>query len=462
MRERPPIVTVLGHVDHGKTTLLDTIRKTGVAAREAGGITQSIGASKITTKEGSITFIDTPGHAAFRQMRAHGARVADIAVLVVAADDGPMPQTKEALKYLIDSKTPFVVALTKVDLPGSNIEKATSELEKEGILFEGRGGDTPKVEVSARLGKGIEELLEMIFLLAEVNGLKGEKEGHLEAVIIEANKDKRGATVSVIVKSGILKVGQDIVAGSAVAKIRGLFDSNDKPVREVAPGDPALLLGFSELPPVGTGIFEKAKESIVKVIPAEKMIIKKAGEDELGIVLKAGSLGSLDALRAALPEKVIVLGESVGEVTESDVFFAKSIGAQILVFQSKTPPGASKLAETEGVHIHEFKIIYELLKFTEEGLDKKIQKVLGSAKIMDTFPFSGKLVAGCKIIEGKITVGTKVELLRGEMKLGDVRIKSIRKGKTEVSEVGAGVECGILFAPQLDFQIGDVLVSARK
>lgn len=459
--QRPPIVTVLGHVDHGKTTLLDTIRNSQVADREAGGITQSIGASRVTTKEGDITFIDTPGHAAFSQMRVRGARVADIAILVVAADDGPMPQTKEALKYLVDTKTPFVVALTKTDLPSANVESAINQLEKEGVLFEGRGGDTPKVEVSSKKGSGIDELIEMIFLVAGVNEIAGKPNDPLEAVIIETNKDKRGPVVSVVVKKGTLTTSKKIYSEGLSAKARGLFDDQNKPVKEVLPGQPTLILGFSDLPPVGGSVVEPGTQNLSTQNLRSKKIIPKAGEDEVAIILKAGSAGALEATKSSLPEKAVVLGESIGEVTESDIFFAKSVGAKIIVFQSKTSSSASALAGTESVEVHEFKIIYELLKYLEEELDLKTVKVLGKAEILNTFPYSGKIVAGCKITEGKISKSSKLELLRGDKKLGDVRIKSIKKQKQDVEEVLVGEECGILFAPQLDFQVGDVLLSAR-
>jgi translation initiation factor IF-2 len=460
MTARPPIVTILGHVDHGKTTLLDTIRKSSVASREAGGITQSIGASKVMTSEGSITFIDTPGHAAFSQMRERGAKVADIAVLVVAADDGPMPQTREALSYLKQTKTPFIVALTKVDLPTANLEKAISELEKEGILFEGRGGDTPKIELSSKTGKGIDELLEMLFLVSGVSGVTGDKDGNLEAVVIETNKDKRGAVVSVVVKNGTLSSGKEIFADGITAKVRGLFDDDNKAAKSALPGDPSLILGFSQLPHVGSILVEHGNEQIVKEIPGDKAIVRKPGEEEVGIVLKAGSAGALEATIASLPGNAVVLDESIGEVTQSDVFFAKSVGAKIIVFQSKVPGSAAKLASTEGIEIHEFKIIYELLKYLEDELDQITIKIIGRAEVLGIFPYNGKNVAGCKVIEGKISMNARLELIRGDKKLGDVRIKSLKKGKQDAEDVLVGQECGILFAPQLDFQVGDVLLSA--
>jgi translation initiation factor IF-2 len=334
-------------------------------------------------------------------------------------------------------------------------------MEKNGVLFEGRGGDTPKVEISAKQKTGINELVEMIFLLAGVNDIKGGKDDALEAIIIETNKDKRGPVVSAVVKAGTLKVGKDISSGGVNARVRGLFNDLGKSVKEVLPGDPTLILGFSDLPKVGAKLVEKGVDQITLEDKSKKMIVQKPGEEEVGIVLKAGAAGALEATKASLPGKAIVLGESIGEVTESDVFFAKSGGAKIIVFQSKVPGSVQKLADTESVEIHEFKIIYELIKYLELELDQKTQKILGRAEIIASFPFSGKLVAGCKIVEGKITVNAPLELYRDATKLGDVKIKSLKKQKADIQEVLVGEECGILFAPQLDFQVGDMLLSAR-
>lgn len=241
---RPPIVTVLGHVDHGKTSLLDAIRQTNIQGREAGGITQSIGASMIHTKEGVITFVDTPGHAAFSQMRVRGTRVADIALLVVAADDGVMPQTKEAISYIRESETPMIVVLTKIDLPGANIERAITQLEQEGILFEGRGGTTPYVKTSTKTKEGMEGLLELIELMAQVEGIVADPGGSVEAVVIETNKDKRGAAVSVVVRNGTLKVGQILSSHKTSARVRGIFGEQNKPVKEVFPASQPWFWAF--------------------------------------------------------------------------------------------------------------------------------------------------------------------------------------------------------------------------
>lgn len=458
---RPPIVTVLGHVDHGKTTLLDAIRKTNVALREAGGITQSIGASVIEAKNGqSITFIDTPGHAAFKNMRSRGANLADIAILVVAADDGAKPQTKEALEFIRDAKIPFIVAATKTDLPSASVEQVRGDLEKEGILFEGRGGDVPLVPLSAKKGEGINELLEMIILVSQIHEVKGEKEGILEAIVIETSKDKRGPLASVVIRNGTLKVGDDIAAETVKIKVRGLFDYQGKPTKEVGPGMPAQILGFKEFPPVGSRV-GRAKEGALPVAKTAEKAVSQA-EGSLPVVVKANSTGSLEVLLANLPKDTFVVTSGVGALSETDVFLAKAAGAKIYVFEASVPTPVKKLAETEGVKIEVFKVIYELFEKIEESIKAGVIEVLGSAEIIAVFPYENQRVAGCKVIRGSITKGTKVVLKRDEKILGDVKIQSIKKQKQDVNEVKQGEECGILFVPGFNFKIGDNLVALGK
>jgi translation initiation factor IF-2 len=459
---RPPIIAVLGHVDHGKTTLLDSLRKTNVANREVGGITQSIGASVVTSKSGKkITFIDTPGHAAFKQMRSRGAKVADIAILVVAADDGIKPQTQEAIKHILEAKTTLIVALTKIDLNTANVDLAKGQLEKEGILLEGRGGDTPVVEVSAKSGLGLDALLEMIELVTEVSEIKAEKNGKLEAVVIETVVGKRGPTVSVVVRNGSLRVGDFIKTSAVQAKVRGLFDDQDLPVKEVDPGYPALILGFSKLPEVGDVITSSQKEELknetIAKIPSAKVI-----EGQLPIVLKAKSAGSLEAILPGLPQEVVAISSSVGDLNDNDIFLAKAAGGIICVFETKIPSNVSKLADTEGVEIHDFKIIYKLFEFLQERVDSGKRKIFGKAKILDSFPFNNKKVAGCRVESGVIEKSSKLVLVRGEEELGDIRAVSLRKQKDEVTQVKEGEEFGIIIAPQLDFVPGDVILSVAK
>ena len=455
-----PIVTVLGHVDHGKTTLLDAIRKTNVAAREAGGITQGIGASVVTTKGGKeITFIDTPGHAAFSSMRSRGAKVADIAILVVDASDGVKPQTLEALQLIKEAEIPFLVAITKTDLPSADIEGVKGGLEKVGVAFEGRGGDTPVVAVSAKRAKGIDELLETISLLSEVHETKGTKEAELEAVVIESSKDKRGVYANIVVRNGTLKSGDTIFAEGVEIKTRALFNLKGETVKEVLPGEPAQVIGFNEIPPVGARI---AKTSSLPVSKEKKEQIGKLKEGEIAIFLKAGNLGSLEAVSASLPSGVVLLDSGVGEVIESDILDAKALNAWIFAFEAKVSPSIAKFAEAEGVRVEKFEIIYELLERLGELLKKGQVEVLGKAEVIASFPFNNKKIAGCKVSQGKITKADNLILKREEKELGKVKVISLKRQKSEIMEAKPGEEFGVLFEPQLDFQIGDVLLSVRK
>lgn len=456
---RQPIVTVLGHVDHGKTSLLDAIRNTSVFAGEAGGITQSIGASEVTTKEGKkITFIDTPGHAAFSAMRSRGATVADIAILVIAATEGVKPQTSEAINLIKEAKVPFIVAVTKTDLPTASVETVLGELEKQEIYFEGRGGQTPYIPVSAKDKKGLNELLDVIVLLSEVNGISADPEGELEAVVIETNKEKGGNSVSVVVKNGTLKTGDTIYTEDATGRVRGLFNSLGQTVKEILPGEPVKILGFDDLPLVGSIVkkgmsFDTSKKELV----TNKF--ERFDKTKIPLYLKASSSGALEALIASIPPEFTVVFSAVGDVTESDVMDAKANSALIFAFESKVPPNVLRLAEMDKVKIQSFKIIYELLQKLDEIVKKGLVEITGKAEIVADFPFDGKRVAGCKVISGRINKGDRNKVMRGEEELGSVKIISIKKQKVEVSGVGQGEECGILFTPQLDFKAGDVLIS---
>lgn len=455
-KARQPIVTVLGHVDHGKTTLLDALRKTSVQKAEAGGITQSIGASVVTTKEGKkITFIDTPGHAAFSKMRSRGSALADIAILVLDASDGFKPQTKEALEHIKKAEIPFIVAITKVDLPAASAETRLSELEKEGVYFEKRGGQVPYLEISAKEGKGLDELIDMILLLSEVNEVLSDSEADLEAVVIETNKDKAGNTVSLIVRDGSLEVGDKVHAEDVSGKIKGMFDSFGEAVKKVLPGEPAKVLGFESLPPVGA-VVKKGEVGESSNTKREKVNID---ENKIPLFVKASTAGSLEALISSIPEEFAVVSSGVGDVSESDVLNAKANGAMIVAFESKIPGSVAKLAELDKVEIGSYKIIYELLQKLDEIVKKGKIQVLGEAEIIAEFPFNKQRIAGCKILKGKISKSSKLILKRGENELGEVKLISIKKQKEEVTEVGQGEECGLLFKPSLDFQKGDVILS---
>lgn len=457
---RPPIVSVLGHVDHGKTSLLDFIRKSKVAAREAGGITQSIGATTVKTAEGKyITFIDTPGHAAFSAMRSRGAKLADIIILVVAADDGVKPQTKEALDHILASNASFVVAFTKIDMPSASLEQAQNQLEELGVYFEGRGGDVPFVAVSSKTGEGVDKLLDLISLIAEVNDIKADASADLEAIVIETSKDKRGQMVSVVVRNGILKTGQMISAENVSCKVKGLFDDMNKSVKEIQPGFAGAILGFTDLPAVGAILGETDKLIESRYSNTDKPTIVTEGQK--GIFLKAQTAGSLEALAGSLPKDIVVVGSSVGDIVQSDVMFAKSANVPIYAFESSMSGSVNRLAETEGVIVKKFRIIYELIKELEELLDEGKKKETGRAEVLAIFPYENKKVAGSKVQSGFVKKGDHITIMRGEKELATAKIVSMRKIKNVVDEAKAGEELGIIFEPQIDFTIGDVLISSH-
>ena len=443
MQKRQPIVTVLGHVDHGKTTLLDVIRKTAVASGEAGGITQRIGASVVN----GITFIDTPGHAAFANMRGMGAKVADIIILVVASDDGIKPQTREAIEIIKSAKIPFIVVATKIDIVGVNSERVRGELEKENILFEGRGGEIPFIPLSAKTGQGLSDLLETIKLLAEVNDIQGDPISPLEAVVIESFKDNRGLVANIIIRNGTLKVGQEVTIADLTGKVRGIFDGEGKSQKEVLPGFPAQVIGLI-----------KNEDSVPRKVLGNA---RRLGEDELPVIIKASNAGALEAIITSLPQKVVVVEKGLGDVTGSDVLTAKTGNARIFAFETKIPKEVAKLAEADQIAIKRFDIVYELLQEVEEILKGDKVQILGRAKILASFPFDNKKVAGSKVIEGKITKGDTVTLLRNEKEVGKAKIISLKKQKVETGSVSQNEEFGAIFEPQLDFSLGDMIVSSR-
>jgi len=460
---RPPIVVVLGHVDHGKTTLLDRIRKTDIASKEAGGITQGIGASVVeTTEKKKITFIDTPGHAAFSKMRSRGANLADVAILVVAAHGGIKPQTREALDHIKEAKIPYIVALTKIDLPSSSVESTVEQLEKEGVSFEKKGGDVPLVPVSGKTGEGVSELLEMISLVAEIDEVKGDSTADFEGVVIETDKDKRGALVSVVVRNGTLQVTDEVSAEGIKAKVRGLFDDKRKPVKKAEPGEPVQILGFSEMPPVGSLLKSSQDEGNLTVKGTVKTV-QKTVKGNIPIVVKAANSGSLEAIMTNLPDKVSVIYSGIGDVNESDIFYAKSNDdVQIFAFESGVSPSVEKLANTEGVKINKFNVIYDLFDTIEELIKAGEEQILGKAEIIADFPYNKTRVAGARVTEGEIKKQDEIVLIRGNNELGKSKIKSLKKQKQNVESVKTQEEFGILFEPQLDFAVGDMIISTRK
>ena len=463
--KRSPIVTILGHVDHGKTTLLDSIRKSNIVSREAGGITQGIGASVVTTKEGlpaqvgnDITFIDTPGHAAFSKMRSRGANVADIAVLVVAAGDGVKPQTKEALKFIREAKVPFLVAITKIDMKGATTKSTLDQLESEGIKFEKKGGETPFVEVSGKTGKGVEDLLETITLLSEVNEISADSEGKLEAVVIETTKGKGGNEVSVVVRNGTLKRQDQIFSGKLTAKVRAIFDDKRKEINEILPGYPGKILGFDSLPQVGEIVSSESSNTKTTLKDSKQ---KNVPEGKVAVVLKVDNAGALEAVEGGVSEDVVIIASAVGNATDSDVFLAKTSNALLVTMGLKVPRQVQNLAKTEGVEVMEFDIIYKLFEALEEYTKKDKEEILGKAEILQSFPFNKKQVAGAKVSEGRINRNDRLRLVRNEKEIGKMKAVSMRRGKEEIDTAKTGEEFGAIFAPQLDFEVGDVILSVK-
>lgn len=473
---RPPIVAILGHVDHGKTSLLDFIRNTNITAREHGGITQSIGAWQVTVSpkdeqssrenrgipdSNKITFIDTPGHEAFQAMRARGAKIADLAVLVIAADDGVMPQTKQSLEFIRESKTPFLVAITKTDLPTAQVDKVKNQLLELEVVPEDYGGETVVTQVSSKTGQGIDDLLEMISLLAEVVGVAGGAQEPLEAYIIEAKRDtRRGVTVSVVLKNGTLKTGDLLDAEGITGKVRGLFDQLGKLVGQAGPGDPVEIIGFSALPEVGAQVSNQSspKDQSQDV---RRKIIKVDG---FPIILKADTAGSLEAIVGQLGEKVGVIHSGVGDIIESDIRLASPQDAVVVGFNVKAGRDVLKLAEEEKVNIYTYEIIYELVadveKWQKEKEEAAREKILGRAQVIAQFPHGKERIAGCKLLEGRFTKADRVRLVRKDQILGNIRLESLKKQKQEVDKVAElQEEFGVYFEPQFDFKLGDMLES---
>jgi len=475
---RPPVVVILGHIDHGKTTLLSKIKEIDLARKEHGGITQHIAAYRVKVKEKEgkasqeITFIDTPGHAAFNEMRSRGAKIADLALLVVAANEGIKPQTRESLKYINEAGLNYLVALNKIDLNDISLDRAKKDLVDNEILIEEYGGKIVLIPTSAKTGKGVNDLLEMILLLGEMMNLKGSNSNPLKAVVLESKLDNRkGPLATILVRDGSLKIGDKIKAGKIYGKIKAMFDERGNQVKEALVSQPVEILGFKDVPLVGEKI-EKTKIQKEEIEEDKKQSFKieevKEGEEtkKLKIILKADVVGTLEAIKNNLPENCQILKAGVGAVNDSDVLLAQGSKAEISTFNVKLSGKVKKLAETEKVKITTYNVIYELLEDIEKKALKVIEptideKILGRAEILERFEMKEN-VAGCKVIEGEIKRGDRIHLLRGKEILGDVRVKTMKKGKEDTNSVVLSEEFGIIFSPELDFKIGDVLVSYRK
>ena len=487
---RPPVVTVMGHVDHGKTSLLDAIRKTSVTSNEAGGITQHIGAYQVMCNGQKIVFLDTPGHEAFTAMRARGAQVTDIAVLVVAADDGVMPQTLEAINHAKAAKVPIVVAINKMDKPGANPDHVKQQLAEHELIPEEWGGTTIMVPVSAKKKEGINDLLEMILLVAEVQELKANANREARGVVIEARLDKgRGPVASVLVQNGTLHIGDFIIAGTACGKVRAMINDRGEKVKKAGPSMPVEILGLADVPEAGDEL-AALDEKLAKTI-AEKRIEKQRNElmrskkvslddlfnqinegdiKELNILIKADVQGSVEAVSSSLlglnknesEVRVSIVHSGVGAVTESDVMLASAANALIIAFNVRPDANARKLADTEKIDIHTYRVIYEAIDDIQAAmkgmLAPKYKEVIqGKVEIRQVMKFSKALVAGSYVLEGKVCNNSKIRIIRDNIVLYEGQIESLRRFKDDVKEVATGYECGITIDNYRDFKEGDIL-----
>lgn len=491
LKPRPPIVTVMGHVDHGKTSLLDAIRKTAVTEREAGGITQHIGASTIRIGKEKIVFLDTPGHEAFTTMRARGAQVTDIAILVVAADDGVMPQTVEAINHAKAAEVPIVVAINKIDKPTANPDRIKQELVEYGLVSEDWGGDTICVPVSARNNEGIDELLEMVLLVAEMQELKANPDRKAVGIIVEAELDKgKGPVATALVQKGTLRVGDVVVSGTSHGRVRAMIDDKGKRVKKATPSIPVMILGLSEVPEAGEYIYvvdnekkaryyteirkEKIREEQMKA--SQKVSLDdlfeqiQSGEvKELNVIIKADVKGSVEAVKQSLAKleteevRVNIIHGGVGGITESDVMLASASNAIIIGFNVRPTLTAIDISKRESVDIRTYRVIYDAIEDIESAmrglLDPDIvEEAIGRAEIRATFkvPNVG-MVAGIYVLQGKITRSSKVRLLREDVVIYEGDISSLKRFKDDVREVQSGYEGGLSLENYNDIKEGDIV-----
>ena len=492
---RTPVVTILGHVDHGKTALLDSIRDSSVAERELGGITQHIGAYQVEANGQLLTFLDTPGHEAFTAIRARGSKATDIAILVVAADDGIMPQTDEAIDHAKAAGVPIVVAINKMDMPAADPERVKRQLSERDMLVEDWGGDIISVEVSAKTGDGITDLLENIAVVAEIADLKANPDKPASGVIIEAKLDRqRGPTATLLVQDGTLSVGQHVTAGGTWGRVRAMSNDRGEAVKQVLPGTPAEILGFGSLPEAGDLFSVVPNERTARAMATDKEnpsssqqaqaraltldeVVNRtpAGElKELNLVLKADVQGSVEAVNHSLENlaanniKVRILHASSGGVTETDVLLASASEAIIIAFNVGTELGAEGLARRMGVEIRNYGIIYQLIDDVELALQGLLEPaivdvVLGRAEIREVFPTRGGVkIAGCRIVEGRMTKGVTVRITRDGKILEESTVTSLRHFRDEINEAALGTECGVVLQGFNDFEEGDVLEAHRE
>jgi len=493
---RAPVVTVMGHVDHGKTSLLDYIRRAKVAAGEAGGITQHIGAYHVETERGMVTFLDTPGHAAFTAMRARGAKATDIVILVVAADDGVMPQTIEAVQHAQAAGVPLVVAVNKIDKPGADLDRIRSELSVHGVTSEDWGGDTPFVPVSAKVGTGVDELLEAVLLQAEILELKATPSAPGRGVVVESRLDKgRGPVATVLVQDGTLRQGDMVLIGSNYGRIRAMLDENGKPIKEAGPSIPVEILGLDGTPDAGddmsvladekkareVALFRQGKFREVKLARAHagklENIFENMGQEEkktLNIVLKSDVRGSLEALQGSLgglgndEVQVRVVGGGVGGITESDANLALASNAVLFGFNVRADAGARKIVEQEGLDMRYYNVIYDIIEDVKKALTGMLgsdvrENILGVAEVRDVFrsPKFGA-IAGCMVIEGTVHRNRPIRVLRDDVVIFEGELESLRRFKDDAAEVRNGMECGIGVKSYNDVKVGDKIEVFEK
>ena len=491
--KRPPVVTVMGHVDHGKTSLLDKIRSANVTATEAGGITQHIGAYTVTVNGEKITFLDTPGHAAFTAMRARGAQITDIAVIVIAADDGIMPQTIEAIHHAQAAGVSIIVAANKMDKPQANIERVKQQLADQSVLVEEWGGDVALVPVSAKTGEGIDNLLETILLTADVKELKANPDRMAKGAIIEAKLDKgKGPVATVLIQNGTLHTGDNLVAGTITGRVRAMIDDKGRTVKEAGPSTPVSILGLEEVPNAGDLLFAVEQDKLSKLVAQERKnkeredMIKQSQKitlddlfskisdgnlKALNIVIKADVQGSVEAVKQSLVElsneevKVNVLHAAVGAINESDVILADSSNAIIIGFNVRPDSNAKTLAERSKVDVRLYRIIYEAIDDVKNAMKgliaPKVQEIyMGKAEVRQTFKITGVgMVAGCYVTDGKIIRNGKLRIYRNDVMICEGNVNQLKRFKDDVKEVSQGFECGISIENFNDIQIGDFIES---
>ncbi|MEA2056238.1 MAG: translation initiation factor IF-2 [Patescibacteria group bacterium] len=485
-KKRAPIITVMGHVDHGKTTLLDYIRKTRVQAGEAGGITQHIGAYQIDFKSEKITFIDTPGHAAFNKMRERGANITDIVILVISAKDGVQPQTVESIEYIKKAKVPFVVALNKMDLDGAKPDQTKAKLAEHEVVVQEYGGDIDTVEISAKTGKGIDKLLETVTVLAEILELKADSKAPLEAVVVESTKDKhKGSIARVIVKQGTLTVKQELLTEDGMGgRVRSLIDEHGKRLKEVEPGEPAEILGLNQVPEVGT-IIKDAKCDYKKGKSADNESSKDkkdefswddldfeammGDKEKLNLIIRADVKGTLEAIVQTIDEDTIeIVSAEVGALSDGDIEMAEITNSLIIVFGQKVPRRIKKLAVENDVRVKQYDIIYHLIEDLEEKqmelMDPHFnEKELGRAEIKQIFEINKEEIAGIKVKTGEINRNDLLHLERDGEYVADPVISSLKHGKDNIKTVKAKNEAGISFKNKnLKFKKGDIIVAYKK